>query len=163
VALLLRNASGRASAPYVSPRLEPRLVSEARIMLAVYAAVAAISLVARSDAALIYWLVPVLLGQPFLRAYLLAEHTGLPFVESFWENTRTTLTLAPLRFLAWNMPFHAEHHADPAVPFHALPAMHGREKANLAALSPGYLAFHREWQARLSGSSGGSASGRPGR
>ena len=26
-------------------------------------------------------------------------------------------------FLAWNMPYHAEHHAFPAVPFHNLPAV----------------------------------------
>jgi fatty acid desaturase len=149
VALLLRNASGRAAAPFVSPRLEPRLVREARIMLAVYASVAVLSLAFRSDAALLYWVLPAILGQPFLRSYLLAEHTGLPFVENFWENTRTTLTGLPVRFLAWNMPFHAEHHADPAVPFHALPDLHRRERAKLKAVSPGYAAFHRDWQRRL--------------
>ena len=93
---------------------------------------------------------PALLGQPFLRAYLLAEHTGLPLVENFWENTRTTLTGLPVRFLAWNMPFHAEHHANPSVPFHALPQEHARQLENLKAIAPGYVAFHREWQAHLS-------------
>jgi fatty acid desaturase len=149
-ALILRNARGRAGAPFVSPRLEPRLVREARIMLAVYALIATLSLAFRSDAALVYWVLPALLGQPFLRAYLLAEHTGLPFVENFWENTRTTLTGRPVRFLAWNMPFHTEHHVNPAVPFHALPALHKRERAKLKAVSPGYAAFHRDWQRRLS-------------
>ena len=24
----------------------------------------------------------------------------------------------------WNMPYHAEHHAYPSVPFHALPQLH---------------------------------------
>ena len=43
VELLLRNASGRAAAPFVPKHLEPRLVREARIMLAVYAAIAALS------------------------------------------------------------------------------------------------------------------------
>ena len=37
------------------------------------------------------------------------------------ENSRTTYTNALVRFLAWNMPFHAEHHAWPSIPFHALP------------------------------------------
>ncbi len=147
---LLRNAAGRAAAPFAPPRLEARLVREARIMLGVYAAVAALSLVFASPAALLYWVLPALLGQPFLRAYLLAEHTGLPLVESFWENTRTTLTLAPVRFLAWNMPFHAEHHANPGVPFHALPTLHQREREKLKAVAPGYVAFHRDWQERLS-------------
>jgi fatty acid desaturase len=88
VALLFRNALGRASASFVPKSLEPRLVREARIMLGVYALIAAISVVFRSDAALSYWILPALLGQPFLRAYLLAEHTGLPLAEDFWENTR---------------------------------------------------------------------------
>jgi fatty acid desaturase len=150
VLLLARHATGRASAPFVTPRLGGRLIREARIMLAVYAAVAALSVLLRTDSALIYWLLPAVLGQPFLRAYLLAEHTGLPLVENFWENTRTTLTGLPLRFLAWNMPFHAEHHINPGVPFHALPEVHRRERQKLKAVAPGYVAFHREWQKRLS-------------
>jgi fatty acid desaturase len=161
VLLIVRNALGRTAAPFVPERLQPRLVREARIMLAIYAAVAALSLILRSDAALLYWVLPVILGQPFLRAYLLAEHTGLPFVEDFWENTRTTLTGFPVRFLAWNMPFHAEHHANPAVPFHALPALHRREQAKLKAVSPGYVAFHREWQRRLGRAPGVTVSGPP--
>ncbi len=152
VALILRHARGRADAAYVPPRLEPRLVREARIMLAVYAAIAGLSLALRTDVALVYWVIPALLGQPFLRAYLLAEHTGLPLVESFWENTRTTLTGWPVRFLAWNMPFHAEHHAHPGTPFYALPGVHRQERENLMAVSPGYVAFHREWQGRLGAS-----------
>ena len=149
VALIFRNASGRAAASFAPKTLEPRLVREARIMLAVYALVAALSVAFRSNIALLYWVLPVLLGQPFLRAYLLAEHTGLPLVEDFWENTRTTLTGLPVRFLAWNMPFHTEHHVNPAVPFHALPELHARERAKLKVVTPGYVAFHREWQAHL--------------
>jgi fatty acid desaturase len=149
--LVARNALGRADYPYALPRLRPRLVREARIMLGVYAVVALAAVALRSPAPLLYWVVPALLGQPFLRAYLLAEHTGLPLVESMWENTRTTLTLAPVRFLAWNMPFHAEHHAHPGVPFHALPDLHRREREKLEAVSPGYAAFHRDWQRRLAG------------
>jgi fatty acid desaturase len=149
VALLLKNAFGDPAASFIAPGLEPRLKREARIVLAVYALVAVLSVAFRNDAVLFYWVLPALLGQPFLRAYLLAEHTGLPLVEDFWENTRTTLTGAPVRFLAWNMPFHAEHHAHPGVPFHGLPELHARERAKLHAVSPGYVAFHREWQARL--------------
>lgn len=153
IRLLLRHARGRADAPFVPPQLEPRLVREARLMLLGYGIVAAVSLLIMSDAALIYWVVPVILGQPFLRAYLLAEHTGRPLVESFWENTRTTLTGWPLRFLAWNMPFHTEHHVHPGVPFYALPEVHRREREKLRRVAPGYVAFHREWQERLSAGS----------
>ena len=104
--------------PSCSPRLEPRLVREARIMLAVYAAIAALSVVFRTDAALVYWVLPALLGQPFLRAYLLAEHTGLPLVEDFWENTRTTLTgaAAALPRLEHAVPRRAPRQSGRAVP-----------------------------------------------
>ena len=50
------------------------------------------------------------------------------------------LTVALVRLFAWNMPYHAEHHAYPAVPFHALPRLHERVRARIANLDPGYLA-----------------------
>jgi len=59
-------------------------------------------------------------------------------------NTRTTLTNAIVRFFAWNMPFHAEHHAYPSVPFHALPAVHRELRRDLKVVAPGYLAVQRE-------------------
>jgi hypothetical protein len=43
-----------------------------------------------------YWRV---VGQPILRFILLAEHTGCTLDDNSLTNTRTTLTLAPLRFL----------------------------------------------------------------
>ena len=90
------------------------------------------------------WLLPVLVGQPFLRAYLLAEHTGCPSGEGTAVGTRTTLTNPLMRFLAWNMPFHSEHHAHPQVPFHALPALHRRwadhpDRAQRGRLDRGYV------------------------
>ena len=54
--------------------------------------------------------------------------------------TRTTLTLPLVRLFAWNMPYDAEHHAYPAVPFHALPRLHERVRGRIANLESGYLA-----------------------
>lgn len=54
----------------------------------------------------------------------MAEQTGCASTRDCLENTRTTLTLALVRLVAWNMPYHAEHHSYPAVPFHALPGLH---------------------------------------
>jgi len=70
------------------------------------------------------WLLPVLVGQPFLRFYLLAEHGLCPTVANMFENTRTTFTNSIVRFVAWNMPYHTEHHVYPMVPFHKLPELH---------------------------------------
>jgi fatty acid desaturase len=71
--------------------------------------------------------------------YLLAEHTACAFTRDCLDNTRTTLTLPLVRLFAWNMPYHAEHHAYPAAPFHALPLLHERVRARIANLDPGYV------------------------
>jgi fatty acid desaturase len=114
--------------------------------------------IAAASAALLYlWVAPVLLGQPFLRLYLLAEHTGCPLVANMLENSRTTRSLAPLRRLAWNMPYHAEHHAYPALPFHALPAAHRVLRASIAIQAPGYVAVQREILAALRAGASASA------
>jgi len=95
-----------------------------------------------------------LLGQPFLRLYLLAEHWGCPFSPAaqpiaMLARSRTTYTNPFIRFLAWNMPFHAEHHAYPALPFHALPRANALVSAQLGTVAPGYIAVTRWIFARL--------------
>jgi fatty acid desaturase len=141
---LLRHAAGRTSEPYLSPIAARRVVREARITLALYLVVAGASILSRSTVALDYWIVPVLLGQPWLRLFLMAEHTGCPLVEDMLANSRCTLTNAVVRFFAWNMPYHAEHHTFPAVPFHALPRLHRRLAGELRVVAPGYIAVQRE-------------------
>ena len=93
---------------------------------------------------LIYWFIPVVLAQPFLRALLVAEHTGCSQDQNGLSNTRTTAASFPIRLLMWNMPFHAEHHLYPAVPFHHLPALHGQVRDRLLYLAPGYRAANRD-------------------
>ena len=111
--------------------------------LLVYAAAAA-SVVIGFQAVLFYWFLPVVLAQPLLRALLIAEHTGCTQDADGLSNTRTTLTAFPVRLLMWNMPFHAEHHLYPAIPFHQLPAAHRVLGQHLAHLAPGYSAVNRE-------------------
>jgi fatty acid desaturase len=82
------------------------------------------------------------LGQPPLRAYLLAEHTGCTQDRNGLTNTRTTLTSAPVRLLMWDMPYHAEHHLFPSIPFHRLADAHAAVRDRLAVIQPGYLGWH---------------------
>jgi fatty acid desaturase len=89
-----------------------------------------------------YWIAPQLLGQPFLRAYLLAEHTGCTEDANGLTNTRTTLTNAAVRLLMWDMPFHAEHHLYPSIPFHRLGDAHQAIRARLGYLQDGYVKWH---------------------
>ena len=112
---------------------------EARVLLLIYTAVA-LSLF-YSSFLLWIWIVPVLISQPVLRAYLLAEHGLCPPVADMFANTRTTFTNRLVRALAWNMPYHAEHHAFPCVPFHKLPALHRLTAAHLKSTSDGYVEF----------------------
>ncbi len=137
---------GKGTAPYLPAPALPRIRREARIMLAGYALVVA-SLFA-TPLLFWVWLLPAVLGQPVLRLYLLAEHGDCPQVANMFENTRTTFTTALMRFLAWNMPYHVEHHVYPAVPFHQLPALHGVIKNHLQVTADGYVAFTKDYLAR---------------
>ncbi len=140
----LRHAlTGRVSEPFVPPSQLPLIVREARALWACYLLVAAGSLYLRLDAALYYWVLPALLGQPFLRAFLMAEHTGCPLVAEMYANTRTTRSNAAVRLIAWRMPYHAEHHCFPSVPFHALGALHAQIGARVQVRATGYVAVHR--------------------
>jgi fatty acid desaturase len=144
--LIARLCVGTERAAYLPDRALPRMVREARVMALIYAA-AALSLLV-SPLLLWLWIVPMLIGQPFLRLYLLAEHGDCPFVASMFENTRTTFTNRIVRFLTWNMPYHVEHHVFPAVPFHKLPDLHARMRDHLAVTAQGYGAFTRDYLAR---------------
>jgi fatty acid desaturase len=133
-------AAGRADRPWMPVNEHRRLIIEARAHLAIYLAAAALSVALASPTLLIVWFLPFLVGQVFMQPYLLAEHTGCAHSRDGLSNTRTTLTWPLVRLFAWNMPYHAEHHAYPAVPFHALPRLHERVRDRLANVEPGYLA-----------------------
>ncbi len=137
---ILRLAGGRADRPWMAPPERRPLIAEARAYLAGYAVVTAASALAGTPIALLLWIAPWIVGQVFLRPYLLAEHTGCGVTRDSLENTRTTLTLVPVRLFAWNMPYHAEHHAYPAVPFHALPRLHAQVRSRIEHVEPGYVA-----------------------
>jgi fatty acid desaturase len=143
------NALGIADEPYVPEKGTPKVRLEARLTLAAYLFLAAGSIALSSTTLLWAWIVPVVLGQPFLRAYLLAEHARCPHVANMLENTRTTFTTALVRAIAWNMPYHAEHHAYPAVPFHKLPRFHEVVREHLRTTERGYVRFHRRFAESL--------------
>lgn len=143
--LLAGLARGRM-AGFVPDGARARVVAEARWMLLCYGVVLASLWV--TPILFWLWLLPVVLGQPVLRLYLLAEHGDCPQVANMFQNTRTTLTVWLVRVLAWNMPYHVEHHVMPMVPFHRLPQVHAVMKAELQVTAEGYAAFTRDYLAR---------------
>ena len=146
VRLLVRLVRGRVEDDFVPPAARSRVVWEARGMAMGYVLVG-LSLIS-SPLLWWIWVLPVLVGQPFLRLYLLAEHGDCPRVANMFQNTRTTFTNRVVRFLAWNMPYHVEHHVWPQVPFHRLPEVHGMMKDELRVTANGYAEFTREYLAR---------------
>ena len=147
---LLRNAVGRCADSFVPRSARDQVRSEAQVMLLAYAGLAVLSVALSSTALLFVWVLPALLGQPFLRLYLMAEHGRCPAVANMFENSRTTFTNWLTRKIAWNMPYHAEHHAFPAVPFFRLPEWHALTRAHLQVTETGYARFHTKVIAALS-------------
>ncbi|WP_246660454.1 fatty acid desaturase [Nitratireductor sp. XY-223] len=150
-ATLLWLAFRGTSDDFVPPAARPQIAREARLMLALYALLAALSIAAGSAVLVYVWIIPAILGQPFLRLYLLAEHGRCAFVANMFENSRTTFTNRLVRRLAWNMPYHAEHHAFPGVPFHRLPEFHRLTKSHLRETEDGYVHFHGRYVRSLGG------------
>ncbi|MEL7345368.1 MAG: fatty acid desaturase [Pseudomonadota bacterium] len=141
---LFTSAFGTDDAPYIPDRVKGRVRREARLHLTLYAGLG-VAMLTVAPWLFWIWVVPSLIGQPALRAYLLAEHAGCDHGTNMFLNTRTTFTSRAIRLLAWNMPFHAEHHTYPAVPFHRLPELHARMRTHLGVTSEGYGAFTRDY------------------
>lgn len=140
----LRVALYKFDHPYIPERAKPRLAWSARGQFAAYGLIIILAIVFETWAPVTYWLLPMVCGQPVLRAILLAEHTGCSEDRNGLTNTRTTLASWPVRFLMWNMPYHAEHHLYPAVPFHRLPDLHRLIAERLRHVTPSYPAAQGE-------------------
>lgn len=161
----VQHACGKCNEIYLpTAKARRHVANEARIYFALYSSLAVLGfyvpLLGRS--LMRFWVVPAILGQPFLRFYLLAEHRGRATTPVIYENTRTMATNWFYRKLAWNMPYHMEHHAWPSVPFHKLPRAHelllnatadqtkllGREE-QIVSGETGYLKFHVNFVRKL--------------
>jgi fatty acid desaturase len=132
-------ALGNVEYPYIPRDSRAGVIRSTRLQLAVYIGAILVSIAVQKPWFVMYWLFPLFVAQPILRFYLLAEHTGCSHDDNPLTNTRTTLTLFPMRFIMWNMSFHAEHHLYPSIPFHKLPAAHDQIKPHLAHIDPGYI------------------------
>ncbi|HZT89829.1 MAG TPA: fatty acid desaturase [Stellaceae bacterium] len=140
-------AFGTARLPFMPDHARRTIQRSVVIQLLIYLA-AAMAVPIGFAAPLYFFFLPSILAMPLLRAYLITEHTLCSLDQNFLTNTRTTLAPFPIRLLMWNMPFHAEHHLFPAVPFHRLPALHDQIGARFLYVAPSYVATNREiWQA----------------
>ena len=125
--------------PYLSETARLEVMRSTWGQLAVYGSAIALSLIFGKPWFLLYWVLPLAVGQPILRMILLAEHTGCTEDNNPLTNTRTTLTIWPIRLLMWNMAFHGEHHLYQSIPFYQLPKAHQLLSQHLTRVDAGYL------------------------
>ena len=143
---LLRYPIGRftqSERNYIPANMLKSVQRQAWIYWGVYLGIAAVSIGLESWAALVYWLIPRIVAEPVERIIRLSEHTACAHSRNMLENSRTTLTWPPIRWLSWNMPLHAAHHAVPLVPFHAIPKLNDMLSDHLREVRHGYFAAVR--------------------
>jgi fatty acid desaturase len=126
--------------PFVRPEMRLKIALESWLVLSVYLLVAYCALFVHHG----FWaiLVGQVTGHCLLASYVTAEHNGLPHEGTIFDKTRSMRTSKLVRLLMWNMPYHAEHHAYPAVPFHTLPEVHNELKEEITNGDLGYRQFH---------------------
>lgn len=127
------------------------VILEARLMVLFYCVVIVVSVLLQSTAAIWYWFLPVVLGEPVMRAIRMTEHVGRPMVYDMKTNTRSNIVSLPWRFLCWNMNYHAEHHYASSVPFHALPALNRKLDGYVHVEKRGYVGAHADILSQLLG------------
>ena len=93
-------------------------------------------------------------GHCFLASYTIAEHTGLPNEGTIFDKTRSIKASKLVNFIMWNMPYHAEHHAYPEIPFYSLPKLHELMNDEIMHKDKTHPLFH--WMALKKTTIGGS-------
>jgi fatty acid desaturase len=121
---IIRFSAGVVTEPYLPTARHAELIREARLHLAGYVLIAAVSILTRSWAAVWLWLAPMLAMKCVHQMQNTMEHLGLTHESNVLCNTRSTQTNALMRWLGWQMQYHTAHHAFPGVPFHRLRQLH---------------------------------------
>ena len=134
----------RGDVTYIEEKAWPEVRRWGRWLLALYVVLLAGSIALHTTVLLWVWIFPLLIGAPLLRLYLVCEHTLCPNSDDGFANTRTTLCHPLLRFLMWNLPYHAEHHLLPSIAFHNLPEAHQHLKPHLKFIAGSYFQTNRE-------------------
>lgn len=125
---------------YVRPKMRTSIAIDSALTLSVQLGILWMAIYVHNG----FWglLVGQVVGHCLLSSHLVMEHHGLPHEGDILEKTRSIRTNKFVNLVMWNMPYHAEHHAYPAVPFHALPLLHEEIKTELKHKDEGHPDFH---------------------
>jgi len=129
---------------YIHPLAWTEVRRWGRLLLGFYTLLLLGSLALETTFLLWAWVIPLLIGLPLLRLYLVCEHTLCPNSDDGFANTRTTISNPIVRFLMWNLPYHAEHHLFPNIAFYRLPEAHQYLRPHLKFVARGYVQVNRE-------------------
>ncbi len=146
--VLFRGALGRTD-DFVPERQKRGVIAEARLFLVFYLLAFFVSIAMQSMVLVWFWVVPLIVGQPFLRMFLMAEHTGCDEVEDMLRNTRTTYSNRFMTWFCWNMNHHTAHHAYAGVPFFRLHQVTKKLSPEIAVSHRGYLSVNRQIVSQL--------------
>ncbi len=125
---------------FIRPEVRLKLAIESWYILLIYGTIVFLASYVHAG----FWglLVGQVIGHCILTTYLTSEHNGLPHEGDIFKKTRSMKTNKFVKVLMWNMPYHAEHHAYPAIPFHALPKLHELIKDEITHKDESYRDFH---------------------
>lgn len=84
-----------------------------------------------------------MLARLILRIMSLAEHRLCSDDNNGPTHTRTTLANPLIQWIHWNMPYHAEHHLYPSIPFHRLAQAHREIGQHFTQVAPSSLETQR--------------------
>jgi len=131
--------------PFVAERRRRQAVWSSRLLVAIHVGVIYLAIAFEPRLWRLY--MAVALAHSLLSIYITCEHRGLPALgepgsATILDRTRSFDPGRFARFVMWNMPFHAEHHAYPAVPFHALPKLHEELRPQLTHRVGGVVSLH---------------------
>ena len=145
---VLLNSTGRLGAEeraFIPESDYGKAVLRARIYLAIYAGVIALSIYAGSILPLMFVGLPAFYGSWL--DVLLSDTQHAALAENVLDhrlNTRTIYMNAVSRFLYCSMNYHLEHHLFPLVPYHQLARLHELVKADLPSPYGGLFEAWRE-------------------
>ncbi|BBM85948.1 fatty acid desaturase [Candidatus Uabimicrobium amorphum] len=126
--------------PFINQKVRKQLALESMFILGVHIGVVFFAIFVHPG----FW--GILIGQVIahcvLANYLILEHNGLPHEGNILQKTRSIQTNRFIKLVMWNMPYHAEHHAYPGVPFHALPQLSREISNELVHKQDGHFRFH---------------------
>ncbi len=126
--------------PFVRPKMRSRIMLESWAVLLPYAFLLYCLFV--HDFGFIGIFIGQVISHCFVAAYTIMEHNGLPHEGNIFEKTRSIRANRFLKLMMWNMPYHAEHHAYPGVPFHALPYLHEELESEIVNGNQNHGDFH---------------------